>query len=233
MKVRVFKEYNSLSKHAASIVFNDIINKPDLLLCAASGSSPLGLYLKLAEQSQNNEEPFLKLQIIKLDEWVGLEKNNNASCEYYLRKHLIQTLSISEERYYGFNPETTDPEIECQRIRSFFIQSNPIDLCILGLGKNGHIGFNEPANFLSPFAHVAKLSSQSQEHSMIATTASKPMHGMTLGMNDILSSKKIILIVQGDDKELAKNQLFSEKISTACPASFLWLHDNTECLLLE
>uniref|UniRef100_UPI0035937362 6-phosphogluconolactonase n=1 Tax=Pricia sp. TaxID=2268138 RepID=UPI0035937362 len=109
--------------------------------------------------------------------------------------------------------------------------NGPIDICILGLGKNGHIGFNEPAKTLTPFCHVAKLSEKSLQHSMANTMKPKPAYGLTLGMADILRSKKIILLLTGSDKQDIIFKLLSKEITTQLPASFLWLHHDVSCFI--
>ena len=111
-------------------------------------------------------------------------------------------------------------------------EQGPIDLCILGLGKNGHLGFNEPADELQPHCHIADLAVQSQQHSMILDSSIKPTQGITLGMQEILSSKRILLLVSGSGKEEAKKKLLSGDITSQCPASLLWKRDNVDCLVV-
>ena len=115
----------------------------------------------------------------------------------------------------------------------FLENQGPIDICILGLGRNGHLGFNEPAAVLHPHCHIMDLALQTQQHIMVANVLSKPTKGLTLGMRDILSSKKIVLLVSGKGKEEAMQKLRSAEITSQCPASFLWLHNNVDCLLID
>ena len=217
---------------ATAVVLEAIINIPQLLLCAATGDSPLGLYHKLGLEAAKQPLLFEQLRVIPLDEWVGL-KTPEGSCHTYLQQHLLGPLKISKQRYFSYNARAENMEAECSRIHSVLLKEGPIDLCILGLGKNGHLGFNEPAAELQPHCHLAKLSDQSQTHGMIGKAKVKPTLGISLGIKDILSSKRILILVSGQGKEAAKTQLLSGAISPQWPATMLWKHKNVDCLVLE
>ncbi len=228
MQIKYFVNYEAMSEGASQQIAAKIIAKPDLLLCAASGSSPLGAYRKLAE---NNSIGFEQLRIIKLDEWGGIEMNNPQSCESFLQEHVLKPMEIHPDRYITFQTNPKDKEAECRMVSTYLENNGPIDLCVLGLGLNGHIAFNEPANFLQPFAHVAELSGTSMQHPMASQMNEKPSFGLTLGMAEILQSRKIIIAVTGSKKKEIVRDFLSGKITTRLPASFLWLHPNVECLV--
>ncbi len=232
MKIEHFSNDLQMGKRAATIVIEEIGKNPELLLCCAAGSSPATLYNQLVKHAIANTLLFKKMRIIMLDEWLGVN-NTDTSCDTYIRNELITPLSISENRYISFNTSTENPTDECKRIQSELKAKGPIDICILGLGKNGHLGFNEPGTFLQANCHLAPLTLESLQHNMIADTVAKPTYGITLGMEDILASKRIVLIVSGKSKNEAKQKLLSAKISTQCPASFLWLHKNVDCLIVN
>ncbi len=219
-----------MSQKAAAIVLEDLEKNASLLLCAATGSSPNILYQLLGEAYERQTTLFQKARVIPLDEWIGLA-TPKGTCHAYIQEKLLLPLHISKDRYFGFNAEADDLEKECNRIQKTLQQEGPIDLCILGLGKNGHLGFNEPATELKSHCHVAILAPQSQEHSMIGSAATKPTKGLTLGMQDILDSKKILLLVSGDGKEEVTKQLRSGDVSNDCPATWLWNHSNVQCLV--
>ena len=231
MNVIYCDNYERLSVRAASLVISEIEGRNDLLLCATSGSSPSGLYSELAKKAKADRAFFDKLRIIKLDEWGGVPENDPVSSESYLQSRLLHPLGIPAERYISFASDPAEPAQECRRIGTELAQRGPIDVCILGLGINGHIGFNEPAPFLIPHCHVAKLSEESRRHSMVRSMERKPRFGLTLGMQEILASRRIILLVAGDGKEQAIARLLAGEVTTTLPASFLWLHDNVECLI--
>lgn len=232
MRIIEFDNNEDMGLTAASIVKNELIIKPDALLCAATGSSPLPLYQQLVIVAEKDSTLFQNFRLIPLDEWIGLP-TPEGSCDSYLREHLVAPLQISKERYFSFSPNTADLNQECLRIQRLLKTGGPIDMCILGLGKNGHLGFNEPADVLQPHCHIADLTAQSQQHNMILNSSEKPTQGLTLGIQDILSSKRILMLVSGDGKEEAKEQFFSGQVSSQCPASFLWKHDNVDCLVVN
>ena len=220
-----------MSSMAASLVREEIKKEPNLLLCAATGSSPEGLYRELATTAGRGKELFKQLRILKLDEWGGIPQNHPVSCEYFLRIKLLDPLNIPIERYISFCSSSEDPEAECNRIRSRLEREGPIDICILGLGANGHLALNEPASQLNAFAHVATLSEESLQHPMIASLEQKPAYGLTLGMEEILSSRLIIMLVSGKEKKRMTEKFLKGSVSTELPASFLWQHPHVECLV--
>ncbi len=228
MTIQYFENSEAMSQTAANFVFDAVRQNPELLLCTATGNSPKGLYNNMATLP----ELFTEMRIIPLDEWIDLP-TPEASCHAFIEKYLLDPLKISEDRYFGFNTDIEDFENECDRIQGLLKREGPIDVCILGLGKNGHLGFNEPAVALGLHCHVATLAPQSQEHDMLGSSTSKPTKGMTLGMQDILAAKRIILLVAGEGKEAATMKLLSRKISNDCPATWLWKHDNVDCLMVR
>lgn len=231
MKIEKYNSYEELSRKAKDIVVEEIKNKKNLLLCAATGGSPVVTYHLLGKEFQGQPELFDNLQIIKLDEWGGVPMNHPATCETYLQSHLIQPLQIPVSRYTGFSSNPKDPQKECARIQNKLDKTGPIDICILGLGMNGHVAFNEPAEFLHPHCHVAELSAESLEHTMAIEMQEKPTYGLTLGMADILHSKMIVILINGSQKKEIAKKFLSKKITSSVPASFLWLHPNVVCLI--
>ena len=231
MRIAEFEEIDQMGQKAFSIVMDEIEHNPKLLLCAATGSSPLPLYRNLAEEAKKRAAVFDQFRVLPLDEWVGLS-SSDGSCHAFLQNHILRPLKVTQKRYFPFNPRAQDLEEECLRIQALVKEQGPIDLCIMGLGKNGHLGFNEPAIELQPHCHIAELTTESQQHSMILDSSIKPTQGITLGMQDILSSKRIILIVSGSGKDEAKKQLLSGEITCECPASLLWKHNNVDCLVV-
>ena len=132
-----------LSAQAAALVIAEIERRPDLLLCAATGNSPTGLYRALAERAKQDPVRFRSLRVIALDEWGGLRETDSGSTTGYLREHLLGPLAISPDRFIAFDT-TAEPALACRKMRDALERSGPIDVCVLGLGANGHVGFNEP-----------------------------------------------------------------------------------------
>ncbi|MDB5025460.1 MAG: galactosamine-6-phosphate isomerase [Mucilaginibacter sp.] len=216
-----------LNELASALIIHELQVKPASLVCAATGNSPTGVYQKLVEKKDSIAVD--SLTFIKLDEWYGLGIDDAGSCEYYLHKNLLEPLKISPAKYIAFDGKSEDAEKECSRVANYLDEHGPIDLCILGLGQNGHIAFNEPAENLQPRTHLGTLSETSLTHAMVKGTDAHLKFGLTLGMADILQSKKIILLVNGRHKNAVMGKLLEQKISTQLPASFLWLHAAVEC----
>jgi galactosamine-6-phosphate isomerase len=145
--------------------------------------------------------------------------------------HLLQPPRVSEDRYFTFESNPADAKAECDKINNTLKTQGPIDVCVLGIGTNGHICFNEPAAALTAHAHVATLAKSSQSHSMVASSGTPPTSGLTIGMADIFQSKLILLLVSGASKREIVRKLLSQQVTTEVPASLLWLHPNAICLV--
>ena len=230
----VFLQYDSLEElndKVSDFVMEELQKNTTALVCAATGNSPTGMYKKLAEKKDRLD--VTGLRFVKLDEWYGPPMDNPGTCEYYLQKHLLQPLNIQPEQYTAFTSDAQDPLGECERIQHYLTENGPIDICVLGIGKNGHIAFNEPSTELNAGVHIAQLTPETLEHGMAKIINTKLEYGLTLGMADILQSKLIILLVNGPHKRDILNNLLTSNISTHLPASFLWLHPNVYCYYTE
>lgn len=225
------RDYQDMSRQAAARVIAAVAARSDALLCAAAGGSPAGMYQELIREAGGTPGLFRHLRVVKLDEWLQLPAGDAATCEYFLKRQLLDPLGIEVERYIAFDPQTADPLRECERISAELARHGPIDLCVLGLGKNGHIGLIEPAPCLQPHCHVAKLSEQTLEHQMLGPAKTRPTHGLTLGIADILAARKIMLLVTGEGKERAIARFLEGTVTTEAPATFLWLHHDLEVFL--
>jgi galactosamine-6-phosphate isomerase len=223
-------DYETLGRRAADLITRAVRSNPSLLLCAATGSSPTRAYEFLVEDARREPDVFSRLRVIKLDEWGGLAMDDPGTCETYLRRRLLEPLAISADRYVAFDSEATDAQRECERIRAELAEHGPIDLCVLGLGLNGHLGFNEPADAPTPGPHVARLSESSLRHPMIRHARGRVTHGLTLGMRDILGSRRVLLLVNGEHKRGALERLLSAEVSPSFPASYLWEHGAVTCV---
>lgn len=225
--------YYDMSKQACEILIKCLREKPGAMFCIATGSSPLEAYREFVKRVTEEKLDVSKLKIIKLDEWSGLERNNPATCEYYISEHILKPLGISEDRYISFNPKEQNDKYECQRISALLMQNGGIDCCILGLGKNGHLGLNEPQEEINPFMHKARLAAKTQTHSMLVSNSTRVTEGYTLGIKDILASREILFLVTGQDKQEAYENFLRGQLSSKYPANYLWLHNNVTCIVDE
>ena len=224
--------YEQMSKAAAECVTEVLARKPDAVLCAATGNSPTGLYRELAHAAQVDSGPFAAVRLVKLDEWLGVSPDHPASCEHYLRNKVVEPLRISSDRYVAFRSDASDPVQECARVQTE-LDRRGLDVCILGLGANGHVGLNEPAASLDSGCHVARLTEETRRHGLLADLDPKPTHGLTLGIGDILRARKIVLLITGRGKQRAFSEMLSGKLTTAVPASLLALHDDVDVFVDE
>lgn len=231
MKITLVDSYEDLSELGSNKIVTVLTEKPDALLCLATGETPKGIYSRLHEHFNNNSHVFEKFRIIKLDEWCDITSDEEASCEYYVNKHIISPLKVNRDRYFTYESSLRSAYFSCSKIRDFLAEKGPIDFLLLGLGVNGHLGLIEPNRILLPHAHVVKLSVSSQHHKMLSTESIKPTHGITLGIAEIFEAKKVILIVSGNHKKHIVKKLLQGNVSTKLPASLLWLHHNSEIIV--
>ncbi len=216
-----------MSRKAADAVCAQLRAKPDSLLVLATGTTPTRCYELLAEAGDRSPGLFANVRILKLDEWGGLELDDPATCESQLRQLLLKPLRLREDQYFGWESRPTNLPMECQRIDRWLKQNGPADLSILGLGLNGHLGFNEPAEFLQLGPHEAQLSPTSLSHSMLGPAHTRPQYGLTLGMGDLLASRRVFLLATGASKREPLRTLLRQEVRCSFPASFLWLHPST------
>lgn len=219
-----FDTHEALSRAAAQEVIAAVRRKPDALLCLATGNTPTRTYELLAEAAALAPALFKRVRILKLDEWGGLELDDPGTSETYVRRHVLTPLRIDDSRYFGFNSNPTDAEAECAHYRAWLAANGPADISLLGLGVNGHVALNEPAEVFKPFAHVAKLAPTSLHHSMLV--GRRPGYGLTPGIADLLSARRILFLVSGAAKREPLRRLLQPEITPEFPASFLWLHGN-------
>jgi galactosamine-6-phosphate isomerase len=226
--VRIFVAANHerMSRRAAARIAREIRRNPRLLLGAVTGETPTRTYERLAGMKAGEPTLFRRLRVLKLDEWMGVSERDPGSCEAYLHEHLLGPLGVPRTRYQGWRSRPDDPEAECARINGWLAEHGPIDLCVLGLGRNGHLLMNEPAASLRPGPHVARLSPSTRRHSMIKAMKPPPRHGLTMGLGDILGSRAVLLLVSGSPKAAALRRMLQGRVTTRSPASFLWLHPN-------
>ncbi len=226
MRFTVLPDREALSRHAADAVRAAARAKPGLLVCLASGETPSATYARLAEAPGR----LAAARFIQLDEWAGLGADDPASCAHYLHRALLGPLAVPPDRHIGFRGAAPDPAAECRRVEDALAAAGPIDLCILGLGRNGHLALNEPADSLDPSCHVATLAESSRAHPMLEGAGMPVRNGLTLGLRAILQSRRVLLLVGGAAKRAPLARLAERRVTPALPASFLWLHADAHCL---
>ena len=229
------KTYVELSKKAAGIIAAQIINKPDCVLGLATGSSPIGTYDKLAEYNKNGDIDFSKVTTVNLDEYEGLDENNDQSYRYFMNKNLFDRVNIDKANTYVPNGCAKDLIKEGQEYDELIKKLGGIDLQLLGIGLDGHIGFNEPDEFFTAETHPVDLdpSTIKANARFFASEADVPKRAITMGMLSIMQAKKILLIANSSAKKEILEKAFYGPITPEVPASILQLHPDVTVIFSE
>jgi galactosamine-6-phosphate isomerase len=233
MEVRIYPDADTAGYDGAGVVLNVLKGTPKPLMCVAAGNSPVPLYRTLATLLARDQALTSTLRVIKLDEWLGVSPEEPGSCEHFIRTHLVEPSRLPLSGYIGFSPDERIAAEEVCRIDTFLESDGPIDLAVLGLGLNGHIGFNEPGEYGIAESHVVSLSRDSLNHPMVQISGHRPVGGITIGLRALLNAGKIILVVTGSKKREQLSRLLEGQITPRFPASFLHLHRNVLCLTDE
>ena len=182
------------------------------MLCTASGDSPAGLYKELIRQVNEKKIDVSGWYFVSLDEWLGLNGDDEGSCRFHLNNQLFNPLQVAENNIGFFDGRAKDPEMECERIENFITGHGGIDIAIVGLGMNGHVGMNEPGTSPSLFAHIADIDTITQKVGQKYFKKEQQLtHGLTLGISSLMEARYVMLIVSGHKKRLSFNRFWKEK----------------------
>jgi glucosamine-6-phosphate deaminase len=228
MRIILAKTYEDMSKIAAEEVCKLVNQKPNCVLGLATGSTPEGMYKELISLYKVNKVDFSKVRTINLDEYVDLNGDNEQSYRYFMNKHLFDHINIDKENTFLPNGVAEDMEEECKIYDKRISESGGIDLQILGIGQNGHIGFNEPSESLSISTHITNLSQDTIEANsrFFSNMEQVPKKAVTMGLGGIMNAREIILLASGEKKAKIISKLVEGNISTKVPASILQVHSN-------
>jgi len=233
MKKIICNNREEIGKAAAEIVLAQMKRKPDSILGFATGSSPIPLYNSLIELCKKSELDFSRVTSFNLDEYYPIKRENDQSYYYFMWDNLFSHVNIKRENVNILNGEAADPAGECRAYDEKIEKMGGIDLQILGIGHNGHIGFNEPAEFLSADTHMVTLTESTIKANSIyfKTEDEMPKSALTLGLGGIMKAKKIIVVINGSSKAQAVRRLFDRRVGTDCPGSILNLHNDVTVIL--
>lgn len=222
MKTLISPDYPQLCEAVAKNVIDCVNEKPDALICIAGGDTPLGVFAALVEAQKQGRVDFSRTQFLGLDEWLGLGIADKGSCREMVWSHFFDKLTLREEQICFFDGLTNDPQTECQRVDRYIEQHGPIDCIVLGIGMNGHIGFNEPGAALENTCHVIDLDPVTQKVSVkYFGTAREVKQGISLGLKTILAAKKIVLMASGEKKAPIVAQTVNQPASNAVPSTLV------------
>ncbi|MFR6538055.1 MAG: glucosamine-6-phosphate deaminase [Lachnospiraceae bacterium] len=228
MRIYKAKDYEDMSRKAANIISAQVIMKPDCVLGLATGSTPIGLYKQLVEWFEKGDLDFSKVQTVNLDEYKGLNRENDQSYYYFMHDNLFDHINIPEENTHLPNGMEMDSEKECARYTKLIQSMGGVDLQLLGIGHNGHIGFNEPSESFDKEVHCVNLTQSTIEANkrFFASADDVPKQAYTMGIKTIMQAKKILIVANGEGKADIVRDAFFGPITPQVPASVLQLHND-------
>lgn len=229
-KMRIYraKDYADMSRKAANIISAQVIMKPDCVLGLATGSTPIGVYRQLIEWYNKGDIDFSAVNTVNLDEYRGLAPDHAQSYAYFMRTNFFSHINISMENTNIPNGLAPDADAECARYESVIEKLGGVDMQLLGLGHDGHIGFNEPEEAFEKQTHLTDLKPQTIEANQrfFGDGEKVPAQAITMGIKSIMQAKKILLIVSGEDKASILQKTLEGPVTPQIPASILQLHND-------
>ena len=228
MKIYKAKDYKDMSRKAANIISAQVIMKPNCVLGLATGSTPIGTYDQLVEWYNKGDLDFSEVTTVNLDEYKGLPRTNDQSYYYFMHQHLFDRVNIDPERTNVPNGMEPDAEKECGRYEELIRSLGGVDLQLHGLGHNGHIGFNEPGEAFEKETHCVELTESTIEANkrFFASADDVPKQAYTMGIKTIMQAKKILIVVNGENKADIVERAFFGPVTPEVPASILQLHND-------
>ena len=217
-----------MSRKVANIVSAQIIMKPNCVLGLATGSSPIGTYEQLVQWYEKGDLDFSEVTSVNLDEYKGLTEENDQSYRYFMEKYLFSKVNINKDQTFLPNGMAEDEQKECEKYDALIHSLGGIDLQLLGIGHNGHIGFNEPDQAFEKQTHcVALQESTIQANKRFFSSIDEvPKYAYTMGIKTIMQSKKILVIVSGEEKAEIVKKAFFGPVTPSVPASILQMHND-------
>lgn len=222
MQVNISDSYESMSAFAADQITSIIKNKPSALLCLATGNTPLLTYKLLIKRITEEQVDISKIKFIALDEWVGIPPSDPGSCQGFLNENLFYPLHVSKEQIHFFDGLSVNLEKECKTMDAVIKQWGGIDLMIVGVGMNGHIGFNEPGTNEYLYCHAIELDETTKTVGQKYFAGAPPLtKGLTLGMQHVREARKVMMLANGSSKAPIISKVMKGDVSMAIPASMM------------
>ncbi|TDT56511.1 glucosamine-6-phosphate deaminase [Fonticella tunisiensis] len=234
MKVVKVKDYEELSKNLGEEVLSYIRSKERKIICLPSGDTPVGAYQYIVKQLDDEDLNSYKSIFVGLDEWANMSREDEGSCQYYMYKYLFGPLGLDSDKIVEFNAKAEDLTNECLKMDKFLKEYGPLDLVVLGIGMNGHLGLNEPGTSFNEYSHVVKLDETTVKIAQKYFTTTKVLDkGITLGLKHFLEAKKMILIASGSKKADIVKRIVEGEIDEEIPATIARLHRNSYLIVDE
>ena len=228
MKVYIGKNYEEMSRIAANVLSAQVMMKPDCVLGLATGSTPIGTYKVLIERCAQGDLDFSQVKSINLDEYVGLSGEHDQSYRYFMNNNLFNHINIDKANTNVPNGLAEDVDAECARYNDVINTLGPIDIQVLGMGHNGHIGFNEPDDHVPLETHKVDLAQSTIDANarFFASADEVPRQALTMGIKTIMQAKKVLVVVSGKDKAEIVKKAFTGPVTPQVPASILQMHSD-------
>ncbi|WMJ83351.1 glucosamine-6-phosphate deaminase [Oscillospiraceae bacterium LTW-04] len=235
MKLITVKDYDAMSEAAAEIIMRQIDSKPNSVIGFSTGSTPTGTYKQLTAFCAQGRVSFKNVVPFNLDEYVGLAPDDPNSYVYYMKENLFDHIDIDPANTHIPNGAAEDLEAECRRYDALLERYGSIDLQLVGIGQNGHIGFNEPSDTFSDKTQIAKLSENTRavNAAHFRSADAMPQFAITMGVGDIMRAKRIILMVNGAHKAQILDKVMHGEITPQVPASILQRHDDVTVIATQ
>lgn len=226
MKILKTQNYQDMSRKAANIISAQIILNSESVLGLATGSSPIGVYEQLIDWNRKGDVDFSHIKTVNLDEYQGLQKSDEQSYYYFMHKRLFEHVNIRLENTHIPNGMEKDAKKECAHYEEMIKSLGGVDLQLLGLGHNGHIGFNEPADVFEEVTHCVELTQNTIDVNkrFFSSEEAVPKKAYTMGIGTIMRAKQIVLIVSGEDKADILKKVIEGPVTPKVPASILKFH---------
>ena len=233
MNIYKAKNYQDMSRKAANIISAQIIMKPNCVLGLATGSSPVGTYRQLIEWYEKGDLDFSQVTSINLDEYKGLSPENDQSYRYFMMKHLFDHVDIDQARTHVPEGSNPDAEAVCAAYEQAIEEAGGIDLQLLGLGPNGHIGFNEPEDTFPKATHCVDLTESTiQANSRLFDRVEDvPRQAYTMGIGTIMAARSVLVVVEGSHKAEIVKKAFFGPVTPEVPASILQFHPDATVIV--
>lgn len=234
MLVIVVKNYDEMSKAGYEVIKDEVVKNPNAILGLATGSTPIGIYKNMIEDFKKGEVTYKDITSVNLDEYIGLDEKDEQSYVHFMRENLFNHIDIDFKNTFLPNGKATDAQAECERYTQL-IKNHKQDIQLLGLGSNGHIGFNEPNTPFDSTTHIVDLaeSTINDNARFFKSIEDVPTQAITMGIQNIMDAKKILIVASGKNKADAVFAMIKGEVSESCPASVLQKHGNVVVIVDE
>jgi glucosamine-6-phosphate isomerase len=234
MNIHIYSSYEEMSEATATFIISQVNSKKDLVICLPSGDTPTATLRRLVEAARNGRVDFSQCKFVGLDEWVGMDKNDPGSCQHYVYQHFFDQIDIPAANIIFFDAKSTDLDGECKKVNDFLLKHGPLDLLLVGVGLNGHIGLNEPGEPSTHRAHVVQLEKSTKEVAKKYFQETKKLEkGITLGLQQVMDAKTVLVIANGKKKSEIIQKILEGPVTEQVPGTILQRHPDYHVFLDE